>query len=29
MSSSSDWGRIDEDGTVFVRTADGERAIGS
>jgi hypothetical protein len=29
MSSSSDWGHIDEDGTVFVRTADGERAIGS
>jgi hypothetical protein len=25
----SDWGRIDDDGTVFVRTADGERAIGS
>jgi hypothetical protein len=29
MSSSSDWGHIDEDGTVFVRTTDGERAIGS
>jgi hypothetical protein len=26
---SSEWGRIDEDGTVYVRTADGERAIGS
>ncbi|WP_460603676.1 DUF349 domain-containing protein [Jatrophihabitans fulvus] len=26
---SSDWGRIDPDGTVYVRTADGERAIGS
>src|SRR3954464_4714784 len=26
---ASDWGRIDADGTVFVRTADGERAIGS
>jgi len=26
---ASDWGRIDDDGTVFVRTADGERAIGS
>jgi hypothetical protein len=25
----SEWGRIDEDGTVFVRTADGEREIGS
>ena len=23
------WGRIDTDGTVYVRTADGERAIGS
>ncbi|QGU07624.1 hypothetical protein COCCU_08500 [Corynebacterium occultum] len=23
------WGRIDEDGTVYVRTAEGERAIGS
>ncbi len=26
---SSEWGRIDADGTVYVRTADGERAIGS
>src|SRR3954471_14176250 len=26
---ASDWGRIDDDGTVYVRTADGERAIGS
>src|SRR4051812_32432000 len=25
----TDWGRIAEDGTVFVRTAEGERAIGS
>ena len=25
----SDWGRIDDDGTVFVKTADGEREIGS
>jgi Domain of Unknown Function (DUF349) len=25
----SDWGRIDDDGTVYVRTAEGERAIGS
>ncbi|HET9140126.1 DUF349 domain-containing protein [Actinophytocola sp.] len=23
------WGRVDPDGTVFVRTADGERAVGS
>ncbi|HNP16457.1 MAG TPA: DUF349 domain-containing protein, partial [Terrimesophilobacter sp.] len=22
------WGRVDETGTVFVRTADGERAVG-
>lgn len=29
MSNSSDWGRIDTDGTVYVRTADGERVIGS
>lgn len=29
MGSSSDWGRIADDGTVYVRTADGERAIGS
>src|SRR5262249_41082257 len=27
--SVTDWGRIDDDGTVYVRTADGERAIGS
>jgi hypothetical protein len=26
---ASDWGRIDDDGTVYVRTAEGERAIGS
>src|SRR5579875_920954 len=25
----SDWGRIDDDGTVYVRTAEGERAVGS
>jgi hypothetical protein len=25
----SEWGRVAEDGTVFVRTADGERAVGS
>ncbi|HUK69910.1 MAG TPA: DUF349 domain-containing protein [Streptosporangiaceae bacterium] len=30
MSTPNDpWGRVDADGTVFVRTADGERAIGS
>ncbi len=23
------WGRVDTDGTVYVRTADGERAVGS
>ena len=23
------WGRVAEDGTVFVRTADGERSVGS
>ena len=26
---SSRWGRIDADGTVYVRTGDGERAVGS
>ncbi|MEO7261181.1 MAG: DUF349 domain-containing protein [Jatrophihabitantaceae bacterium] len=26
---STEWGRIDEAGTVFVRTADGEREVGS
>ncbi|MGY1753657.1 DUF349 domain-containing protein [Blastococcus sp. SYSU D01042] len=25
----SQWGRVDEDGTVYVRTAEGERAVGS
>ncbi len=30
MSTPNDpWGRVDADGTVFVRTADGERVIGS
>lgn len=29
MDQSSEWGRIDDDGTVFVRTASGERAVGS
>jgi hypothetical protein len=27
--TASEWGRIDAEGTVFVRTADGERPIGS
>jgi len=26
---ASEWGRIDSDGTVYVRTADGERVVGS
>ena len=26
---SSEWGRIDADGTVYVRAGDSERAIGS
>jgi hypothetical protein len=26
---SSEWGRIDDDGTVYLRVADGERVIGS
>lgn len=25
---TSDWGRVDSDGTVYVRTPDGERAVG-
>ncbi|WP_448640503.1 DUF349 domain-containing protein [Geodermatophilus sp. URMC 63] len=29
VSNSAQWGRVDEDGTVYVRTADGERAVGS
>lgn len=29
MDQSSEWGRIDDDGTVYVRTASGERAVGS
>ena len=28
-SDPAKWGRIDEQGTVFVRTADGEREVGS
>ncbi|HWM00383.1 MAG TPA: DUF349 domain-containing protein [Nocardioidaceae bacterium] len=26
--TSTEWGRVDEDGTVFVKTADGERPVG-
>ena len=26
--TSHEWGRVDDDGTVYVRTADGERAVG-
>lgn len=29
MAASNEWGRVDDDGAVFVRTADGERSIGS
>lgn len=28
-SGPDPWGRVDQDGTVFVRTADGERSVGS
>ena len=27
--SSDPWGRVDEAGTVYVRTADGEKVVGS
>ncbi|AQZ70138.1 ATPase involved in DNA repair [[Actinomadura] parvosata subsp. kistnae] len=27
--STDPWGRVDDDGTVYVRTAEGERAVGS
>ena len=27
-SDGTEWGRVDEHGTVFVRTADGERSVG-
>lgn len=27
--SDQEWGRVDPDGTVYVRTSDGERAVGS
>lgn len=29
MVSAEQWGRVDADGTVYVRTADGERPVGS
>jgi hypothetical protein len=29
MSTSTPWGRVTEDGTVYVRTAAGERVVGS
>ena len=29
MGTDTQWGRVAEDGTVYVRTADGERVVGS
>ncbi|MBF6097061.1 DUF349 domain-containing protein [Nocardia cyriacigeorgica] len=29
VSDPSEWGRVDEDGTAWVKTADGERVVGS
>jgi hypothetical protein len=29
MTASNEWGRVDTDRTVYVRTAAGERSIGS
>ena len=29
QQTTSEWGRVAEDGTVYVRTSDGERAVGS
>lgn len=29
MAVSVEWGRVDDEGTVFVRTAEGERVVGS
>ena len=26
--TSHEWGRVDDDGTVYVRTAEGERSVG-
>ena len=28
MNSQSAWGRVDSDGTVYVKTREGERAVG-
>lgn len=28
MVTSQQWGRVDDDGTVYVKTSDGERAVG-
>lgn len=29
MAASNEWGRVDDDGTVWVRSTEGERSIGS
>lgn len=29
MAASNEWGRVDDDGAVYVRSADGDRPIGS
>lgn len=29
MVATNEWGRVDDDGTVYVRTSEGERVIGS
>jgi hypothetical protein len=29
MGTETTWGRVDDDGTVYVRTAEGERVVGS
>ncbi|WP_153504909.1 DUF349 domain-containing protein [Cumulibacter manganitolerans] len=29
MAASNEWGRVDDDGAVYVRSADGDRSIGS
>lgn len=29
MAASNEWGRVDDDGAVWVRSADGDRSIGS
>jgi len=28
-TANDPWGRVDDEGTVYVRTAEGERAVGS